>query len=167
MATGSVVSTYDEFIERQSPWSDKFHWTKAERHPAFARSGWCPFCSAPAALSAELNHESPPYDEDDPCTSRSYSIKFWRCRDCGWWDLYFDETTGEDSVDPWYGQETYCHGIIKVFPAAEESAPLAALQHAIRKRPALIHEIHPRKMEELCAGVLSDYYGPCEVTLCG
>lgn len=45
--------------------------------------------------------------------------------------------------------------------------PLRAIRRALQSRPDVLHQIHHRKMEELVASVMSEFFVNAEVTVCG
>jgi hypothetical protein len=81
------------------------------------------------------------------------------CPACGWWigGQYITDGGGRG----WTVKELYI-GLLQRYALASAKLPTETLRTALKKSPALIYEVHPRKMEELVGSVFRDFYN-CEV----
>lgn len=136
----------------------------------FRDPGWCPYCKKKAGTVFD-NTESLRYGMQP-------DIRVWECT-CGWWDIRREENCDADGfwtggptgmvavLDPIQPSPTVRHAILKSYRASDQSLPILALRKELVHRGDLLHHIHPRKLEQLVASVLSDFYGNCKATVCG
>jgi len=136
----------------------------------YGKVGHCPHCDACTRVVFSKDF-SKYFDDDpryhDPCLDEYYQLRVWTC-DCGWWDILREGNTGHDSIDPSFElARIWRHGILKLFDVADPHLPITALRSELRNRSEILHHIHHRTMEDLVAGVFSDFFGKCKATVCG
>ena len=87
------------------------------------------------------------------------------CPKCGWWH-YFRWYSGYCGDGEWGVREEWRFGVLRKFDTDSIQTPLNALRIALNDRPTMLHEIHPKKMEQLVGSVFRDYLD-CEVVHVG
>jgi hypothetical protein len=132
----------------------------------YSKRGWCVFCKQAAAIvyeNAEFDaRESGP---GEPAFLLENEWRVWQCHSCGWWDLLYDGKRA-DEVGGNHVRKVIRSAVLKCFDVKGSELPVEILREALARRPNLLNEIQPRKMEELACSVFSDFYD-CEVVHCG
>ena len=136
----------------------------------YGKIGCCPHCDS-VTKEVFATDFSKYFDDDpeyhDPCLDEHYNLRVWNCP-CGWWDILRDGNSGHDSIDPPYSlYPIWRHGILKLFDVSDQNLPIPVLRTELQKKGELLHHIHPDVMEDLVAGVFSDFFGKCSATVCG
>jgi hypothetical protein len=128
----------------------------------FEQNAWCPFCRFRACevfrkrYYKEVNVN---YHEEN-----TRDIVAWMCVRCGWWHIQEERT--ELGYEEHLRYLEYKHAIVRTFAVDDAALPLDSLRRAIHKKPNLIYNVHPRKLEELVQAVFSAHH-ECEVSHCG
>ena len=78
------------------------------------------------------------------------------CNVCGWWLAVEDADIGNN------GYANGVCGILESFDVSSASIPLEVLSEELPRQLHRIHDVHPRKMQDLVGSVLSGVYA-CEV----
>lgn len=80
-----------------------------------------------------------------------------KCIECGWWESS-DECQIEYGEDNWYkAREIRRRALLKEYSVGGCELPLDTLRQYIEKKPAILREIHPGKLEELVGSVFSEH----------
>jgi hypothetical protein len=89
-----------------------------------------------------------------------WNINIRHCDACGWWCTVEDYEVLEG------GEAGYLvvNSILKKFKTSDLGVPVRELRNHLKKHPEALFNLHPRKFEELIAGVFSDFF-KCEVEL--
>jgi restriction system protein len=120
----------------------------------FRPRGVCPFCRALAPLV---------YNQHIGWTN--VSKKAWSCAFCGWWECEMTYWGGQAVGHPAFTGNHY-QAILRTFQASDKEIPVESLLQEISRRPRLLHDIDPTKLEELVGSVFKSFYS-CEVIHCG
>lgn len=157
MSQPDIVLSYADFIDE---------WSEVSEKPIFYSGGVCPHCRVDAPVVR--------YSDNPEVSSVGIAQSLWvRSCPCGWWEI---ERLGVLGPDIGYDSESYSwahankwyrHGVLRSFSIEDHDVPIIALRQALSRYSHLVHSIHSRKMEELVASVMSDFFGGCEVDLCG
>jgi len=132
--------------------------------------GWCPYCRKHAVLSVSehrtRNYLGAPLSEKVVVgDSRfDYDLDVYECDTCGWWDVHIFQTAPDDWDDC---NEVNFRAVLKAYDAVDIDLPVALLRQELLRRHDTVYQIHDRKMEQLVASVLKDFFPGCEVHLCG
>lgn len=103
--------------------------------------------------------------EDGIKDSALYYAKVFRCSSCGWWEVnieHFDSAGPEGNFN-----EANYRGVLRAYNPDDIKIPIQVLRQELLRRGDVIYQIHDKKMEQLVASVLKDFYPGCEVSLCG
>jgi len=121
------------------------------------------FCLRCGSGGAEPNESGPRRTEDGDeffrplkVTDGACLLHVAICEVCGWWMAVEDADQGNN------GYANAVCGILESFDLSSASVPLTVLNEELPRQLHRIHDIHPRRMQELVGAVLSDVYA-CEV----
>jgi restriction system protein len=126
----------------------------------FNRDYHCPYCNVRTRniFRAQILSDDSDYTRDEFMQADIYA-----CLTCGWW---YDDEAYVDRVDMSYTKVGRMLRCLRSFPANSPTLPLECLSSAILKRPHILHDIHPKRLETFVASVLSDHFD-VEVTVVG
>lgn len=124
------------------------------------------FCMACGTRNAEPSEDLPPKRDEDgdfECflpkrrsPARACLFRVAVCRTCGWWFVVEDADVGNNGFAYAYA------GILEQFDVKSSNVPLEVLRSELPRRVDAIHDLNPRRMEDLVASILSGVYD-CEV----
>ncbi len=123
----------------------------AQKH---RNSDRCPYCAGDLQRIVDTPAATPLSSSSRP----EHTVK--NCSACGWW--FYDYIHWGYIDDFW--EWVYYEGILKHFDLSSIEVPVTVLRRHLSKRFDDIRGIHPRKFEELCASIFSDFMH-CEVHL--
>jgi hypothetical protein len=91
-------------------------------------------------------------------------VRLLVCHRCGWWcDVKLDRVpVNRDCSAEW----RMTPAALRKYSVRDITVPVAALRREILKRPSVLYEINPTKMEHLAGSVLQDFID-CEVVHVG
>jgi restriction system protein len=132
----------------------------------YSQRGWCVFCKQ----AARNVYEKREADSLEAGTGEAAFLlenewRVWQCDSCGWWDLLYDGKRSHE-IEGTHVRKVIRSAVLKVFDVKSSELPVEILRKVLTRRPNLLNEIQPRKMEELARSVFSDFYD-CEVVHCG
>lgn len=120
----------------------------------------CPYCRSILART----------DGGGMAMNRGWGTHVKSCGGCGWWFCEEMQTPVGGEPDTDFSDEewgcTFVEGILQKFRVDDLAIPVQILRDYIHKKPGMLHDLHPRKFEELVASILRDFFD-CEVTLTG
>lgn len=112
----------------------------------------CPYCKSQLNIVHECNR-----DYNDVFGKIFVSV----CHNCGWWESS-DECIIEHGEENWYrAREIRRRGLLREFSVGGCELPLETLRSYIRKRPDILRDIHPKKLEQLVGAVFGEFMN-CE-----
>lgn len=114
----------------------------------------CPYCSTALTQIVRVQPDTPSGSSNRP----EHTLK--QCSKCGWWFYDFCLWGYINDCWDWF----YYEGVLKTFDFSSLEVPVSVLKSHLSKRFEDIRSIHPKKFEELCADIFSDYMD-CEVRL--
>jgi hypothetical protein len=121
------------------------------------------FCLRCGCRTAETDEAAPTHIIDDQVyylprniTDGACLFRAAVCKSCGWWLAVEDADQGNN------GYANAVCGILESFDASSASIPITVLSEELPRQLARIHDVHPRRMQELIGSVLSGVYS-CEV----
>lgn len=83
------------------------------------------------------------------------------CKNCGWWQAQHTEFQFID--EDWTDRQVEgFQGILRAYDLESITVPVNTLRTYVLKKPAMLYDIHPTKMEQLVGAVFKDYFD-CEV----
>lgn len=161
MVTGYYDYLYDEYqysrigIGRGKLYVDK---SPNDIQKFFCSDKICPFCGN-MLKKVFLGIRSEPRGGD--LYERGLVIE---CPNCKWWTYKFrfsEDTDLIDEVQSYYTDSRY-YGIIKKYNIADKEIPIEILTSELKKKPEILFDINPYKLEELAKEILKGVYD-CEV----
>jgi hypothetical protein len=126
----------------------------------FRQNGCCPYCNVPTKRVLYGRTES------DPCdyTRDEFNeICLRACLSCGWW---YDHFAYVDRVYMDSTKITRSLRILRKFEVCSPALPIECLASELVRRPGVLHEISPKRLETFVAAVLQDFYD-VEVSVVG
>ncbi len=139
-------------------------WLRNKR--LFSDSPWCPYCRTPTKTVFSNQERDEPYEGDPLQSWREHDVQVRACEECGWWDMFDNDTSGDCDEAPWY-TDTYRRAILQEYTLADAQVPIDALSAELLRHREEIHQIHDKAMERLVAAVMHVSYPGAEVELCG
>jgi hypothetical protein len=140
--------------------------------PLVPRQGWCPFCKQNAELIV-MEQRTNEYEGIPESIDRIFaddtslfSATVWQCGTCGWWDVQLEHIEGVESEWEMENEASF-RVVLRAYDCSDLQLPITALRQELVRRQETIHRIHDKKMEQLVASVLEDFFPGCEVTVCG
>ena len=129
---------------------------KAPQDPSnfFAERGWCPFCRRAAPVVHTSFHGG---------TMGGDLLEFttiWECATCGWWQhqLHFiEEKDLLEEVDQLHW-EWVKHAVVRRYNTAPHETAIAELVREVTGNVNMLHQIEPRKLEQIAQYVFSALY---------
>lgn len=82
------------------------------------------------------------------------------CPNCNWWTYKFrflEDTDLVDSVKAYYSDERY-YGITKSYNVSDKMLPIEVLATELRKKPEILYDINPYRLEKLSQEILKGVY---------
>lgn len=122
----------------------------------------CPFCSSQLE-NVFLGIRSEPKGGD-----LYESGKIYECKNCGWWTYKFRVSEDADLIDEvrsYYTDSRY-YGIMKSYNITDKELPIEVLSAELKKKPDILYDINPYKLEELSQEILKGVYD-CKVNHVG
>jgi hypothetical protein len=151
-----VIFDFRDFIKREIGHKPSIQLSPNDFY--FTGSGHCPFCRR---KSIQVLNDS--VKSGSNIDYLRNVLEIWEC-ECGWWEVL--ESTESDFYGAFSASGILKSGILRKLEASSPNLPIAVLQKELLNKPEILYHIHNKKMEELAASVLSNFY-KCEVVLCG
>mgnify|MGYP003302050554 CR=1 FL=1 len=114
----------------------------------------CPFCGK-ALKKVFLGFRSEPRGGD--LYERGLVLE---CQNCKWWTYkhrFSEDTDLIDEVRSYYTDSRY-YGITKSYNIADKMLPIEILTAELKKKPDILYDINPYKLEELSQEILKGIY---------
>jgi len=126
----------------------------------FNQRGFCRFCNINCSIIDS-------YHDFYKALGSEFRIdvKLWRCNICGWWELKESERILDENHQNTFNHKLK-HGVLRKYDFNDTKLPLNTLREELLKKPDIVYSIHHKKMEQLVASVLSDFYS-CEAHVVG
>ena len=154
MTVLDYTSSYDEKRELESNRGGWF--TQTVLSCAFFRNAGvsCKYCGTEMDRPVDCRFNGP-----FPTTQVIRQVL--SCPKCGWWHCF----SGSNSYcgdGEWIVGSEWRFGVLRKFDTDSIETPLNSLRMVLNDRPTLLHEIHPKKLEQLVGSVFRDHLD-CEV----
>lgn len=148
------IWTYVERIQdRPDYWRDRAH---TDRNFGFSLqdASTCVFCSSVMRTLAG--------DALPAAVCKGMSVSHRRvllgCPSCGWWSAYYlDAGAPYETYDGGYAELRQSVGVLKELDPSDLSVPVDELRSYLAARYEGRFDVHPRKYEEIVAGVFADF----------
>lgn len=122
----------------------------------------CPFCGTPLE-NVFWGARSEPRGGD-----LYESGKVFECKNCRWWTYKLQVSEDTDLIDEVrsYHTDSRYYGIAKSYNITDKTLPLEVLSEELKKKPDILYDINPYKLEELSQEILKGVYD-CKVNHVG
>lgn len=131
----------------------------------FNHKSVCPFCNIPISNKIYQNSK---YEKetwlDGTFLQEEYVVQ---CRKCGWWEYKYSNESDALSDGIRANDVEYSSAILRSYKDSSIEVPIETLRKYILKKPEIIYNIDPHKMEDLVRSVLADFYPSCIVKALG
>lgn len=105
----------------------------------------CPYCRHPMTFKdSDLNEFA--------------QTSIHSCTRCGWWTVRAFSTALSEA-DVVYSNAYICDAVAKKYSVSDKTAPVAALHHHLRRHINDLAHVNPKRLEQLVASVLTDFFG--------
>ena len=121
------------------------------KDPASFLLAWevCPFCQSVMTCPIDENKVIPMAPDE------SFAFRLSACVACGWWTAHSQWVYDRDYIEKVAAEVLRIarKGIAKEFNVTAGELPLEALIREAKKRPQILYDVNPRKLEETVAAV--------------
>jgi hypothetical protein len=153
-------ASFESVLPEESSFSSEMEKQLFDEGRALLSNKFCPYCSS------RIQKE----DKSANAMNRGWGIQLPHCINCGWWAFEEINTPVGGEPDQDFTDETwgynFVEGVLRTFRTDDLSIPVHLLREYTARNPKVLHDLHPRKFEELVASILKDFFA-CEVRLTG
>lgn len=156
-----MILDYSDYITNKGEKGIVNYEVRDTNSELFKHDSYCPFCKQKISNAV---HQKSKTDYPDWLNGSFYQNEMvYQCPICGWWE-YCYHNSSDAIIDGIRAQDVeYCSAILKTYKDNDVNAPISALRDYITKKPEIIYNIDPHKMEDLVRSVFSDFYKSCKV----
>lgn len=147
-----------------------------ETPPIVKEEGICPYCRVDAHLclfekriekyspNTPKSHIKKITDKNrtsldqfiDVIGRSTYDLHVYQCLSCGWWEV--GVTNSDSAGEEGSLNEANYRAVLKAYDPGDIGLPIQALRRELLLKNDVIHKIHDKKMEQLVASVMKDFY---------
>lgn len=140
-------------------------YTSENNLPLFSHTPCCPFCKK--KIENEVYHKVDVTHPEWLFGEFRQTEVVIQCPHCGWWEYQY-KNSSDAVVDGIRASSIkYASATLKQFEDSSQDVPVDELRKYLLKKPEIMYNIDPHKMEELVRSIFKDFYPDCKVIALG